>query len=157
MVRSEGPEERRHPCGLSSLPHPPLPCPYVSFSRRARAFAFKKIYFYHVELNARGGWGKVGGDHSGIRQDIRTPVALDRETNDSGNGKEETKTEEADVRCSTLFLRTSVLADSLLLYWHDPVVPYAGYSISSYQRFDMHAGRTVISVEWFGAGRRSGG
>ena len=78
-------------------------------------------------------------------------MASDQETDDSGYGKEETDTKEADVRCSTLSPRASVSTDFLLLYYPDPIVTYSGYSLSSRQRFDVHDGGTVISVDWFGA------
>ena len=78
-------------------------------------------------------------------------------TDNSGNGKEDTKTEEADVRCSISLLCTYVLADSLLLYYTNPVVTYSGSYLSSRQRFGVHDGGTVISVDWFGAGRTLGG
>ena len=77
----------------------------------------------------------------------------DRENNDSGNVEEETKTKEVNVRCSILLLHTSVFAGYLLPYYPDTVVTYTGFSLFSRQRFDMHDGTTVISVDWFGAGR----
>ena len=87
----------------------------------------------------------------------RPPVVSYCETDDSGDGKEENDNKEADVRCSTSLLHISVLADSLLLYYPDPVVSYSGSFLSSFQRFDVHYGGAVISAEWFGAGRTSGG
>ena len=48
-------------------------------------------------------------------------------------------------------------ANSLLLYYPDPVVLYSESFLSSCQRFDMHDGGTVISVDWFGAGLTSRG
>ena len=84
-------------------------------------------------------------------------MASDSETDDSGDGEEETETEEADICCSTSLLHASVAVDSLLLYYPYPVVPYSKSSLSSRQRFDVHDNRTVISVEWFGAGRMLGG
>ena len=48
-------------------------------------------------------------------------------------------------------------ADSLLLYYPNPVLPYSRSFLSSHQWFNVHDGRTVISVDWFGAGRMSEG
>ena len=48
-------------------------------------------------------------------------------------------------------------ADYLLLYYPDRVVTYSGSSLSSCQRFEVHDGGTVISVNWFRAGHKSGG
>ena len=46
--------------------------------------------------------------------------------------------------------------DSLLLYYPDPIVTYSGSSVSSCQRFNVHDGGTVISVDWFGDRRTLG-
>ena len=53
---------------------------------------------YHVELNIRGAGERLGVTTQVYGRVYGPPVALDRETDNSGNGKEETKTEEADVR-----------------------------------------------------------
>ena len=84
-------------------------------------------------------------------------MASDGETNNLGDGEEETNIEEADVCCSTLSLGASMSVNSLLLYYPDPVVPYYGSSLSSLQRFGGHDGGTVISVDLFGDRRKSGG
>ena len=83
-------------------------------------------------------------------------MASDSETDESGDGEEETETEELDVRCSTSSLRASMSDDSLLLYYPDPIVTYSGSSVSSCQRFNVHDGGTVISVDWFGDRRTLG-
>ena len=111
---------------------------------------------YHVELNARRAEDRLGVITQGYGRAYRPTVASDCETDDSGDGEEDTETEEADVRCSTLLLRVSVLADPFLLYYPDLVVLYFRSSLSSRQQFDMHDGGTVISVDWFGAGCTSG-
>ena len=113
--------------------------------------------FYHVELNVRGDGAILGVNTQGYGRIYGPPVASDCETDDSGNSEEETETEEAGVCCSTSSLRASVSADSFLLYYPDPVVTYSGSSLSSRQSFDVHAGGTVISVDWFGAGHTSRG
>ena len=89
---------------------------------------------YHADLNVRGdgarlvvttqGYGMVYGPH----------VASDRETDNSGNGNEETNTEEADICYSTSLLQASVLANSLLLYYPNTVVPYSVSSLSIFWR-----------------------
>ena len=112
---------------------------------------------YHVELNARGDGARLGVTTQEYGRVYRPPVASDHETDDSGNGEEETKTKEADVRCFTSLLRASVSADSLIIYYPDPVVPYSESSLSSCHKFDVHDSRTVISMYWFGDGRTSGG
>ena len=112
---------------------------------------------YHVGLKVRGAEAILGVTTKGYGRVYGPPVVSDRETKDSGDGKEETDTEEADVCCSTLLLRASVSADSLLLFYLGPVVPYSGSSLSSLQRFNVYDGGTLISMDWFGAGRTSGG
>ena len=78
---------------------------------------------YHVELNVRGAGARLGVTTQGYGRVYGPPVALDRETDESGDGEEETETEEADVRCSTLSLGASASANSLLLYYPNPVIP----------------------------------
>ena len=65
---------------------------------------------------------RLGVTNQGYGRVYGPPVASDRETDDSGDGEEETGTEEVDVRCSILSLCASVSADSLLLYYSNPVV-----------------------------------
>ena len=78
---------------------------------------------YDIELNFCGAAARLGVTTQEYGRVYRPPVASDHETNDSGNGEEETKTKEADVRCFTSLLRASVSADSLIIYYPDPVVP----------------------------------
>ena len=99
----------------------------------------------------------MGVNNQGYGRVYGTPVELDGKTNDSGDRKEETETKETDVCCSILSLRASVSANYLLLYYSDTIVTYSGSSISSHHQFSVHGGRTVISVDWFGDGRKSGG
>ena len=79
--------------------------------------------YYRVEFNVRGDGAILGVTTQGYGRVYGPPVASDIKTNNSGDGEEETKTKEAEVRCSTLSIRASVLADSLLLYYPNPVIP----------------------------------
>ena len=109
-------------------------------------------YSYHVELNIRGAGARLGETTQEYGRLYGPPVASDRETDNSGDGEEETETEEADIRCSTSLLRASVSADYLILYYPDTVVPYSGSSLSFRQRFDVNGRSTVICMDRFGAG-----
>ena len=53
---------------------------------------------YHVELNVRGAGARLGVTTQGYGRVYGPPVASYCETDDADDGKEETKTEEADVR-----------------------------------------------------------
>ena len=55
--------------------------------------------------------------------------------------------------CSALPCRPIPSFSTILI----PSFTYSGSSLSSRQQFGVHDGRTVISVDWFGARRTSGG
>ena len=74
-----------------------------------------KGYSYHVEFNVRGARAILGVTTQRNGRVYGPPVALDFDTNNLGNGKEETDNEETYVHCYTSSLRASVLEDSLLL------------------------------------------
>ena len=54
--------------------------------------------YYHVELNDRGAGARLGVTTQGYGRVYGPPVVSDYKTDDSGNGKEQTETKEAEFR-----------------------------------------------------------